>query len=80
MGDAMSGVGIGVIGIVLGVIMLMFRKPFARSAMRQQNEVFGFRFGEREVGISEFIILLVAIFFVVFGLLSLLGILEVRLS
>lgn len=76
----MSGMGIGIVGVILGLVMLMFRKPFARSAMRQQNEVFGFRFGEREVRISEYVIFLVAIFFVVFGFLSLLGILEMKPS
>ena len=76
----MSGVGIGVFGIIMGVLIFVLRKPFARDAIRQQNAFWGFRFGERDVRISEYVLVLVAISFVVMGLLTLLGILDVKPS
>ena len=38
---------VGIIGIVVGVLLVVFRKPFARDAVSHQNDLLGF--GEREL-------------------------------
>jgi hypothetical protein len=45
--EARSGVVVGIIGIVVGVLLVVFRKPFARDAVSHQNDLLGF--GEREL-------------------------------
>jgi hypothetical protein len=47
--EARSGVVVGIIGIVVGVLLVVFRRPFARDAVSHQNDLLGFRFGEREL-------------------------------
>jgi hypothetical protein len=60
--DAMNDpLVVGILGVVMGVLLVVFRKPFARDAVRQQNAFWGFRFGEREVRISERVAVLVGI-------------------
>jgi len=50
----------GIVGIVVGVLMIVYRKPLARKAVRDQNASWGLRMGERDVRIGE---LLAAPFF-----------------
>src|SRR5215208_1442323 len=45
--EARSGVVVGIIGIVVGVLLVVFRKPFARDAVSHQNDLLGF--GAREL-------------------------------
>jgi hypothetical protein len=70
--DAMNGAVVGILGIVMGVLLIVLRKPFAREAMNQQNAFWGFRFGEREIKISERVAVLVGICSISFGVWGLL--------
>ena len=38
----MSSTSIVIFGIIVGVLMFVFRKPFVRGALKQQNKLFGF--------------------------------------
>jgi len=62
----------GIVGIVVGVLMIVFRKPFARKAVRQQNAFWGLRMGERDVRISELVAVPIGIGFKVLGVWMLL--------
>jgi len=62
----------GIVGIVVGVLMIVFRKPFARKAVRQQNAFWGLRMGERDVRISELVAVPIGIGFIVLGVWMLL--------
>ena len=63
----MNGAIVGILAIILGFCVVVFRKPFAREAIRQQNDFFGFRFGEREVRRTEYIAMLGGISSIGFG-------------
>jgi hypothetical protein len=67
----------GIVGIVVGVLMIVFRKPFARKAVRDQNAFWGLRMGERDVRISELAAVPIGIGFIVMGVWMLLDALEV---
>ena len=62
----------GIVGIVVGVLMIVFRKPFARKAVRQQNAFWGLRMSERDVRISELVAVPIGIGFIVLGVWMLL--------
>jgi len=62
----------GIVGIATGVLLIVFRKRFARKSVREQNAFWGLRMGEREVRWSERGIVVVSIAFLVFGVWMLL--------
>ena len=74
-----SHVFAGIVSIVMGVLLIVRRKPFAHDAMRQQNALRGFRFGEREVRISERVAVLAGVSGIVFGIWILLDSFGVKL-
>ena len=63
----------GIVGIVVGILMIVFRKPFARKAVRDQNAFWGLRMGERDVRITELVAVPIGIGFIVIGVWMLLG-------
>ena len=67
------GAFVGATAIVLGVALLLFRKEFARQSVEFQNNVWRFRFGEREVFITEVIAVMVALGFLAFGVGAVVG-------
>ena len=54
--------------VVLGLAVILGRKPFARYTIAEQNRHVGFHFGEREVRMAEFVNLVVGAFALVMGL------------
>jgi hypothetical protein len=62
----------GIVGIVTGVLLIVFRKRFARKSVREQNAFWGLRMGEREVRISEIVAVPIGIVWVVMGIWMLL--------
>ena len=67
----------GIVGIVVGILMIVFRKPFARKAVRDQNAFWGLRMGERDVRITELVAVPIGIGFIVIGVWMPLGALGV---
>jgi hypothetical protein len=55
-------------GIVIGVLLVVYRKPFARKSVRQQNALWGFRMGERDVRITEIVAIPIGIGWIVLGI------------
>ena len=56
------------ISILVGLIMLAFRKTFAKKIIEGQKTFpWGMNFGEREIKISEFVIIIVGAGFIIFG-------------
>ena len=62
----------GIVGIVVGVLLIVFRKPFARKTVRDQNAFWGFRMGEPHARISELVAVPIGIGFIVMGVWMLL--------
>ncbi len=60
--------------VVLGFAAVAFHKTLARDYIKQQNRLFKFNFGEREERSTRWVLLLVGIFFIVLGTLSLMDI------
>jgi len=67
---------IALVGI--GILILVFHKSYARFIAEQQDSFWGFHFGVNSVKVTETISLIVGLGFVVFGLLSLFHILEMK--
>ncbi len=61
----------GGISLIVGLAMLIFNKPFSRAQIESQNQFWGFNYGEKEIGVSRIVILIVGIGFIIVGLLSL---------
>jgi hypothetical protein len=57
----------GIVGIATGVLLIVFRKRFARKSVREQNAFWGLRMGEGEVRISEIVAVPIGIGFIAFG-------------
>lgn len=66
------------LSLMAGMALLVYRKEFARNVVRDQNRLWGFRFGEREARRSEPIVVLVAVGFLGFGVAALLGLLPFK--
>ena len=61
----------GFVGIGLGLLLLLFRKPVARFIIASQNKTWGFHFDERVVVRSARVAIpLVAVSMIVLGLLG----------
>jgi hypothetical protein len=61
------------VSIVVGVALLFARRRFARSIIAGQNAFWNSRFGDKEIRMSEFIVMIGGIFCVVLGALALFG-------
>jgi hypothetical protein len=62
--------------IVIGIsgLVFIFRKKYSQYIIKSQNETWGFRFGEKSIKQTEYILIVLAIAGVIMGLLPLLGI------
>ena len=61
----------GIIAILAGSLIIVFRSWFANNIIEAQNRVWGYNFGEREIKASKFVAFLVGICAIVWGLLVL---------
>ena len=57
----------GIVGIVVGVLLIVFRKRFARKTVREQNAFWGLRMSERDVKITELVAVPIGMVFIVVG-------------
>jgi hypothetical protein len=65
------------VGLILAALALVrFRKPFAQIITQGQNSTFGFRWGPRETARSEIVLIGIAIWMGVLGILSVTGLFE----
>lgn len=69
---------VGSISLVVGVMTLVFRKSFAFKIIEFQNSVWGFHFGKTDIKIAKFVIVIVGIGAILFGLLSLFQIIRFK--
>ena len=67
-----------VIAVVVGVGLILLRRPFSQYALRQQNRVWGFRFRDNARRSAEVVALVVGIGFVTIGILATLGIIRAK--
>ena len=62
----------GIVSIVIGVLLIVYRKPFARKSVRQQNAFWVLRMGKRDVRILEIVAVSMGIGWIVMGIWMLL--------
>jgi hypothetical protein len=65
-----------VIAMLVGVGLIIFRGRFAQYTIRQQNRVWGFRFGENATRSAEVVALIVGVGFLTIGILAILGVIQ----
>lgn len=70
----MEEIIVGLFSILIGCLMVVFHKPFARFSVKHQNKFWGFHFGDREVKATGIISMIVGIGFIIFGFLAILHI------
>jgi hypothetical protein len=68
----------GAVAVIVGALLVLFRRPFAELQVRSQNQVWGFRTGPRSEAVSRTLALIVGAGFIVVGLLMLAGIGKMR--
>jgi hypothetical protein len=59
------------IAILVGFLLIIFRKWFAKECISFQNTVWGFNFGKKEIKITEIVTVVVGATAILFGLLDL---------
>jgi hypothetical protein len=64
---------VGVVAVILGVLMVAFRRGLAQYQVQSQNESWGFQMGQRSIIASRFVLLLVGVALVAAGALMLAG-------
>ena len=69
---------IGLIAFAVGVLLLCFRNPLATWMMKIQSGSWGLEFGQREIKITEIILVLASMLLTVFGLLTLFGVIDFK--
>ena len=72
----MLNISVGIVGIVLGAFLIIFRKWYADYCLRKQNQLWGFRFGERSVRLTEYSLIFIGLGSIGIGLLALLALLS----
>ena len=77
-GGAMNEIVAGIISLLVGCTVLLWRESLARYTIEEQNRFWGFEFGEREVKRTKIIAVAVGTGFVILGLLFLSGTWEFR--
>jgi hypothetical protein len=65
---------VGAIAVIVGALLVVFRRPFAEFQVRSQNRFWGFRMGSRPEAASRAVTLTVGAGFIVAGVLMLAGI------
>lgn len=66
--------------IAVGIVLMIFRTKLAEHVIKFQNDAFKFRFGKREVEMSEFVTIVGSVFVIILGILLILGIVDWRRS
>lgn len=74
----MSETIINIITLLVGLLMVLSRKTYARFIVKHQNKLWGFHFGERSTKISEVISVIVGAGLIIFSLLSFSGVIRFR--
>lgn len=66
----------GLVGIVVGAIIIAFRKRLAQHIIKFQNGTFRFNYGQREIDGTQVVCAAAGVFMIVLGSLLLLGIID----
>lgn len=69
---------IGGVALIVGIVMVVFRRALGELQVRSQNDFWGFRMGSRSVSVSRSVFLVVGVGFIVAGALILAGIGRMR--
>lgn len=79
--SSLSRIIVDLVNIFVGCLCILFRKSFASFAMEQQNKLkfWGRPYGQEEIEYTKIIILICGIVFVLFGLLSLCGVIRYKI-
>lgn len=64
---------VGIITIVAGFALIIFKEKFIRDSIAYQNKTFGFHFGEKEVNVGRWYVPLAGLVFIIIGTITLLG-------
>ena len=59
-----------IVPIVIGVMLILFNKPFAKKVISSQNMI-GLKYGEKEIKVSRIIIIICGICFIFLGVFGL---------
>lgn len=56
--------------IIFGVLLIIFRKPIVKIVLTGQNKIWGFKFGEKEVKPSEYVVIFVGLLAIILGIVG----------
>jgi len=66
------------INIILGILIILSRNYLSRKTIESQNALWGFSFGAREIKATGFVIIIVGLFSIVIGMLSIFEIIKTK--
>ena len=69
---------VNIVFLLAGIAMIIWRKQYTRFIIESQNRVWGYKFGNREIRATKFVIILVGTGFIVSSLLALFGLIHFR--
>lgn len=67
----MLNLAVAFVGILIGALLIAFRKYYASYCVERQNRLWGFRFGEKTVRLTTFVLVFIGLGFITIGMLSL---------
>ncbi len=68
----------GLFCLIIGSLAIIFRNFFSRNAMRFQNKVWGFKYGEDEIFLTKIGAISIGIIFIVIGIFAIFHLIKVR--
>ena len=66
---------VGIVGLIIGSLILMYHKTFANHIIESQSRFWGFKFGAFNIKAAHVVTVIGGIGFIVIGILSILHIL-----
>lgn len=74
----MGGSIVGIVALIVGLCLIVYRDRFAKYIIKNQNKTWGFKFADNEITSSKVILLVIGFMIIVIGLLSLLHIIKFK--
>ena len=68
--------GLIILGIIALIISFIFRKNIANDIIKGQNDFWGFNFGKKEVKLSEILVVLIPLLWIVIMLFIKIGLIK----
>jgi len=74
----MEHIIVGIVALIVGLYLMLYRERFARYVIKNQNRTLGFKFADNKIKSTKIISLITGFFFIVFGMFLLLAVINFK--